>query len=72
MLLLIDENGTINAENYCKYDYLGGYSMCHSCRDFIDQYTPYLPTIVVLQKLWLVTGHNIAEVDSLLTFKHVE
>jgi hypothetical protein len=28
--------------------------------------------IVVLQKSWLVTGHDIMEVDSALSFKHPE
>jgi hypothetical protein len=35
-----------------------------SCRDLIGRHALYLPVIVVLQKLGLITCHNVAQADS--------
>jgi hypothetical protein len=59
----INQDGAIDTSERSQHCLLGGYHLHHACRNFIGRYAPYLPTIVVLKKLRLVTCSNITEAD---------
>jgi hypothetical protein len=68
----IYEDSNVDAQEHSEHSFVGGHRMHNSCRNLIGRYTPYLLMILVLQKPWLLTSHDIMEGDSLLSFKRPE